>query len=105
MERIVLEVDGLLARAWRNSSPELRAVYENKINEVLKELQEKEPAITEEQLAVINKDATLELYEWWNDEQMVTELDRRSADLKSGKDKGIPWDEVKAHLLSRSHKK
>lgn len=32
---------------------------------------------------------------------MVAELDRRSADLKSGKDKGIPWEEVKARLLSK----
>jgi hypothetical protein len=38
-------------------------------------------------------------YEWWNDKEMVAELDRRSADLKSGKDKGITLEELKEHLL------
>jgi hypothetical protein len=30
MERIVLEVDGALARAWRNTTPEVREMYEHK---------------------------------------------------------------------------
>ncbi|HEY2580642.1 MAG TPA: hypothetical protein VGI43_02495 [Mucilaginibacter sp.] len=55
MERIVLEVDNSLAKAWKNSSPELRATYENRIIDVLKELQEKEPGLTEEQLEIINQ--------------------------------------------------
>jgi len=42
MERIVLEVDGALARAWRNTTPELRSTYGNKINNLLRELKEKE---------------------------------------------------------------
>ena len=42
-----------------------------------------------------------ELYEWWNDENLITELECRSADLKSGKDKGIPWEIVKKDLLKR----
>lgn len=42
MERIILEVDGALARAWRNTSPYLRGVYENKIEAILQELKEKE---------------------------------------------------------------
>lgn len=42
MERIVLEVDGALARAWRNSSPALRSEYENKIYDLLRELKEAE---------------------------------------------------------------
>ena len=45
-----------------------------------------------------------EPYEWWNDEELCAELDRRSADLKSGKDKGVPWEEVKARLLNRVRK-
>jgi len=45
-----------------------------------------------------------EPYEWWNDEELITELDRRSTDLKSGKDKGVPWEEVQARLLSRLKK-
>ena len=42
MERIVLEVDGALARAWKNSSPALRSSYENKITALLRELKEAE---------------------------------------------------------------
>ena len=42
MERIVLEVDGALARAWRNSSPALRSQYETKIAALLRELKEAE---------------------------------------------------------------
>jgi hypothetical protein len=42
MERIILEVDGALARAWRNSSPDLRSSYESKITAILRELKEKE---------------------------------------------------------------
>jgi len=41
-----------------------------------------------------------ELYEWWNDKDLMAELDRRSADLKHGKDKGHSWEEVKKDLLS-----
>jgi putative addiction module component (TIGR02574 family) len=43
-------------------------------------------------------------YEWWSDEKFVAELERRSADLKSGKDKGVSWKEVKASLLSKLKK-
>ena len=43
-------------------------------------------------------------YEWWNDKEFVAELDRRSADLKSGKDKGATWEEVKEHLTSKFRK-
>jgi hypothetical protein len=42
MERIVLEVDGALARAWKNSSPALRSSYESKIAALLRELKETE---------------------------------------------------------------
>lgn len=40
MERIVLEVDGALARAWRNTSPAVRSQYETKITALLRELKE-----------------------------------------------------------------
>jgi len=45
-------------------------------------------------------------YEWWNDDEFMAELDRREADLRSGKDKGVTWEEVKEHLLNnlRGHK-
>lgn len=40
-----------------------------------------------------------EMNEWWNDESFISELDKRSSDLKSGKDKGVNWDELKKELL------
>lgn len=40
-----------------------------------------------------------EMNQWWNDEQFIAELDKQSADLKSGKDKGVSWDELKKELL------
>ncbi|MDB5003253.1 MAG: hypothetical protein JWQ34_1478 [Mucilaginibacter sp.] len=55
-----------------------------------------------EAIYTIIKDDVNIPYEWWNDDELVAELDRRSADLKSGKDKGFTWEEVKARLLSRS---
>jgi putative addiction module component (TIGR02574 family) len=40
-------------------------------------------------------------YEWWNDDDLVAELDRRPVDLKSGKDKGFTLEEVKERLLNK----
>ena len=40
-----------------------------------------------------------EMNEWWNDESFIAELDKRSSDLKSGKEKGVTWDELKKELL------
>jgi hypothetical protein len=120
METIVLEVDEALAKAWKDSSPSERVVYENKINAVLRELQEmkfdelldkagkiaEENGLTEEQLEILKKEAAenTEPYEWWNDEELIIELDRRSADLKSGKDPGILWQDLKKDLLSGAKK-
>lgn len=42
MERIVLEVDSTIARAWRNISPSVKADYEKKISAVLRDLKEAE---------------------------------------------------------------
>jgi len=39
------------------------------------------------------------MHEWWNDEDLIAELNRRSQDLKNGNDKGKPWEEVKNKLL------
>jgi len=39
MERIVIELDYPLAKAWQNSSEDLRAKYYDKIVAVLKEMQ------------------------------------------------------------------
>jgi len=42
-----------------------------------------------------------EYYEWWNDDEFVAELDRRAADLKSGKDKGFTLEESMARLRDK----
>lgn len=46
-----------------------------------------------------------EVHDYWNDESFVQELDNRSADYKSGKDKGILWDVAKKEILDSSKKK
>ena len=110
MESIVLEVDEAIARAWRNTSPDLRHEYESKINAILKELQEAETVdkdgFTKEQRDFLAKEAAenTERYEWWNDEEMMAELDQRYDDLRSGKDPGISWDDLKKDILSRFKK-
>jgi hypothetical protein len=38
--------------------------------------------------------------EWWNDENLIAELDKRSSDIKSGKDLGVSWEELKNELFS-----
>jgi len=43
----------------------------------------------------------LDKYEWWNDEELIAELDKSSAALESGGDKGKTWEEVKEVLLNR----
>lgn len=39
--------------------------------------------------------------EWWEDERLVEELDRRSHELKTGRDKGAFIADVKKRLLSK----
>jgi hypothetical protein len=110
METIVLEVDEAAAKAWNNSSPSLRAAYEGKIIAVLKEFQDAEQVdedgFTKEQRDILAKDAAenTERYEWWNDEELMAELDRRYDDLRSGKDPGFTLEESKVHLLARLKK-
>jgi len=109
METIVLEVDEGSAKAWNNSSPSVRAAYENKILAVLKELQAEaaeQEGFTKEQKDFLAKEAAENTgrYEWWNDEKMVAELEQIAADMESGKDPGISWDDLKKDLLSRHRK-
>lgn len=40
-----------------------------------------------------------EMNHWWNDERFIAELDKRSSDLKSGKDKGVAWEALKKELI------
>ncbi len=40
-------------------------------------------------------------YNWWEDSTVIADLDKRSGDLKSGKDKGYSFADIKQELLSR----
>ena len=44
-------------------------------------------------------------YDYWNDKVFVAELNKRSADLKSGKVKGIAWEDAKAQITGAEKKK
>ena len=44
--------------------------------------------------------AELEDYDWTKDKEFLAELDKRSADFKSGKVKGIPWEDAKKQILA-----
>lgn len=37
--------------------------------------------------------------DWWQDKSLVKELDKRSSDLKSGKDKGLSFSEIKNNII------
>jgi len=51
-----------------------------------------------EAIYTIIKDDGSEPYEWWNDEELIAELDRRSADLKSGNDPGFTLEQSKERV-------
>lgn len=42
----------------------------------------------------------IEPYEWWNDKELLAELDHRSEQIKSGNDKGQLWEDAKIEILS-----
>ncbi len=48
---------------------------------------------------IIENNMHVEDYEWWNDSQFIEQLDRISAELRSGKDKGYSWENLKNELL------
>lgn len=39
--------------------------------------------------------------DWWEDERLLKELDKRSQELKSGRDKGTSFADAKQRLLSK----
>jgi putative addiction module component (TIGR02574 family) len=41
-----------------------------------------------------------EEFDYWNDNEFIEELDRRSNDYSNGNIKGVPWEEAKARILS-----
>jgi hypothetical protein len=44
-------------------------------------------------------------YDYWGGKDFVAELNKRSADFKSGKVKGISWEEAKAQITGSVKKK
>jgi hypothetical protein len=46
-----------------------------------------------------------EKYDHWEDEDFLKELKSRIDDFESGKDEGIPWEEVKIKARSRYNDK
>lgn len=40
-----------------------------------------------------------ETYEWCNDKAFMAQLDKRSAEYKSGKVKGVSWEEAKKQIM------
>jgi putative addiction module component (TIGR02574 family) len=42
----------------------------------------------------------LQDYDWSKDKEFLAELNKRTADYKSGKVKGIPWEEAKKQILA-----
>ena len=43
--------------------------------------------------------------DWTKDEQFMAELEKRSAEYKSGKVKGVPWEVAKKEILASSKQK
>ena len=39
-----------------------------------------------------------EMDQWWNNKYLIEEINSQSADLKSGRDKGIEWAELKKRI-------
>ncbi|MEO6455203.1 MAG: addiction module protein [Ginsengibacter sp.] len=42
--------------------------------------------------------------DWWQDENILSIVEERSAEYKSGKAKGIPWETAKKQILSSKRK-
>jgi hypothetical protein len=59
-----------------------------------------------EAIYTLVEDDIEEVYDHWEDEAFVSEMDQRIKDFESGKVKGIPWEEVKLkaeHRLKTKH--
>jgi putative addiction module component (TIGR02574 family) len=46
-----------------------------------------------------------ETFDHWKDKEFVEELEKRSADYKDGKVKGVSWEDAKAQILSSAKRK
>ncbi|WP_162847183.1 addiction module protein [Mucilaginibacter gracilis] len=47
-------------------------------------------------------ESELEEGKWWNDKETVAELERRTEELRTGKEKGFTWDEIKERVRKSS---
>lgn len=50
---------------------------------------------------IIEKDIS-EMDKELDDDQLFAELEKRSSDLETGKDKGVVWEDLKKRLLSHN---
>ncbi len=46
-------------------------------------------------------DEANDISEWWEDKKLLEKVKRADADMESGKDKGVTWQEAKKQLLKR----
>jgi hypothetical protein len=49
----------------------------------------------------IFEDQLSESYNWWEDDEFVADLEQRVEDIKTGKDKGVTWEEIKIKIETR----
>ncbi len=49
-------------------------------------------------------DEANDIAEWWEDQKLLEKVARADADMQSGRDKGINWQDAKKQLLLRSKK-
>jgi hypothetical protein len=49
--------------------------------------------------SIIESDAD-DLYEWWNDKELIAELNHRSLQIKSGNDNGVLWEDAMKEMLN-----
>ena len=54
---------------------------------------------------VMLEDEIEEVYDHWNDKEFIAELNKRSADYKSGRSKAVAWEEAKAKILNSHNAK
>ena len=42
-----------------------------------------------------------EIHDWWEDKKLIDKIVQADADMNSGKDKGMSWQDAKKKLLAR----
>ncbi len=50
------------------------------------------------------EDEVNEMSHWWEDPEVLDDLDKQFEAFKSGKEKGTPWEEVKKRVLGNNAK-